>query len=174
MTSSSSSPTQLTFDRSSDFMAELGNGVDDIDSLLSSSNTNFPLPNPPHTVPAVTPSEQYNDEILRMIAQPKPFYRGRYVTEVNKTKGRPNRFIRADQKDKKHMYPTIKVFIFMRYNKAEMTVVQQISKKHNECICYVEFTENICIIVLNEMGQLMFPEISQETIFSSHSESCSL
>ncbi len=66
---------------------------------------------------------EIEDEKLRIIAQPKPCYRGRYVTEVNKTKGRPNRFIRADQKDKKYIYPTIKVFIFMRCNKPEMTVV---------------------------------------------------
>jgi len=134
MTSSSSSPTQLTSDLSHDFMVELENSVAHFNSLLSSSNTNFLLPNPPNTVPAVTPSEQHNDEILRMIAEPKPCYRGRYVTEVNKTKGRPNRFIRADQKDKKHIYPTIKVLIFMRYNKAEMPVVQQISR-----ICTSQF-----------------------------------
>jgi hypothetical protein len=121
MTSSSSSPTQLTPDLIRDFLDQLENT--NIDPLISPSNTNFLSPNPPNTVPAVTPSEQHNDEILCMIAEPKPCYRGRYVTEVNKTKGRPNRFIRADQKDKKHTHPTIKVFVFMRCNKTEVTVV---------------------------------------------------
>jgi hypothetical protein len=97
-------------------MTELGYVVDDIDFLLQPLNTKAPSSNSSNTSSNETSLDQNENEKLRIVAQPQPSYRGRYITEVDKKKGRPNRFIRSENKDKKHIYPTIKVFIFMKYN----------------------------------------------------------
>ena len=50
---------------------------------------------------------------LEIIAQPNPFYRARYQSEVDSDKGRANRFISAAKEDNQRFpYPTIRVFIF--------------------------------------------------------------
>ena len=46
---------------------------------------------------------------LRIIAQPKAFYRERYCSETDPRKHRAQRFIRADNDLDKHEYPTIEV-----------------------------------------------------------------
>jgi hypothetical protein len=47
---------------------------------------------------------------LRIIAEPKAFYRERYGSEQYKTGNRPQRYIRAEDKNQfKLEYPTIEV-----------------------------------------------------------------
>lgn len=48
-------------------------------------------------------------EKIRIIAQPKAFYRERYCSETDPTKNRAQRFIRAEEDNGKHEYPTIEV-----------------------------------------------------------------
>ena len=48
-------------------------------------------------------------EKLRIIAQPKAFYRERYCSETDPSKNRAQRFIRADDERSKHEYPTVQV-----------------------------------------------------------------
>lgn len=48
-------------------------------------------------------------EKLRIIAQPKAFYRERYCSETDPSKHRAQRFIRADDDKSKHEYPTVQV-----------------------------------------------------------------
>ncbi|CAF4638186.1 unnamed protein product, partial [Rotaria sp. Silwood2] len=49
------------------------------------------------------------DEKLLIIAEPKAFYRDRYSCEVDPTKSRAQRFIRAEDNQLKYEYPTVKV-----------------------------------------------------------------
>jgi hypothetical protein len=48
-------------------------------------------------------------EKLRIIAQPKALYRERYCSETDPNKNRAQRFIRADDDNNKHEYPTVQV-----------------------------------------------------------------
>ncbi|CAF4091209.1 unnamed protein product, partial [Rotaria sp. Silwood2] len=49
------------------------------------------------------------DEKLLIIAEPKAFYRDRYSCEVDPTKSRAQRFIRAEDNQLKYEYPTVKI-----------------------------------------------------------------
>jgi hypothetical protein len=46
---------------------------------------------------------------LRILAQPKAFYRERYCSETDPNKHRAQRFIRSDDETSKHEYPTVQV-----------------------------------------------------------------
>ncbi|CAF2888304.1 unnamed protein product [Rotaria sp. Silwood2] len=49
------------------------------------------------------------DEKLLILAEPKAFYRDRYSCEVDPTKSRAQRFIRAEDNQLKYEYPTVKI-----------------------------------------------------------------
>lgn len=55
-------------------------------------------------------------EKIRIIAQPKAFYRERYCSETDPTKNRAQRFIRAEEDNGKHEYPTIEVWSYNYYH----------------------------------------------------------
>jgi hypothetical protein len=57
-------------------------------------------------------SMSQSSEKLRILAQPKAFYRERYCSETDPTKHRAQRFIRADDETSKHEYPTVQVTNF--------------------------------------------------------------
>jgi len=46
---------------------------------------------------------------LRIIAQPKASYRGRYICEGRPYRNRAQRFVRVDDNQYKYVYPTIEV-----------------------------------------------------------------
>jgi hypothetical protein len=48
-------------------------------------------------------------ERLRIVAEPKAFYRERYCSETDPAKHRAQRFIRADDETSKYEYPTVDV-----------------------------------------------------------------
>lgn len=50
------------------------------------------------------------DEKLRIIAEPKAFYRERYSCETDPTKNRAQRYIRTEDNNNQYEYPTVKVF----------------------------------------------------------------
>ncbi|CAF1578302.1 unnamed protein product [Adineta ricciae] len=49
------------------------------------------------------------NEKLRILAQPKAFYRERYCSETDPSKNRAQRFIRADDDSSRYEYPTIQI-----------------------------------------------------------------
>lgn len=49
------------------------------------------------------------NEKLRIVAQPKAFYRERYCSETDPSKHRAQRFIRSDDETSKYEYPTVHV-----------------------------------------------------------------
>lgn len=69
-------------------------------------------------------------EKLRILAQPKAFYRERYCSETDPTKHRAQRFIRADDETSKHEYPTVQVRIYIHTNlKYSPNIFKQIPSK---------------------------------------------
>jgi hypothetical protein len=58
-----------------------------------------------------------SSEKLRILAQPKAFYRERYCSETDPMKHRAQRFIRADDDTSKHEYPTVQVNEFYNNQK---------------------------------------------------------
>jgi hypothetical protein len=52
----------------------------------------------------------FDDEKLRIIAEPKAFYRERYSCETDPKKNRAQRYIRTEDGNTQYEYPTVKVF----------------------------------------------------------------
>ena len=54
-------------------------------------------------------NSEFQDEKLKIIAEPRPMYRGRYKSEIDAEKSRANRYIRTEDGTPKYDHPTIKV-----------------------------------------------------------------
>lgn len=68
-------------------------------------------------------------EKLRIIAQPKALYRERYCSETDPSKNRAQRFIRADDEQTKHEYPTVQVRQSIEQNSIHLSFLVDSSKK---------------------------------------------
>ncbi|UJR25792.1 hypothetical protein I4U23_007142 [Adineta vaga] len=87
-------------------------GIDDsFNDLLSDLNNQQPQTSPLIMAPLQNAFDRSNNEQLKVIAQPKPLYRGRYVCEQGNQNSQPNRFIRTGQRSRMHQYPTIRVCV---------------------------------------------------------------
>ena len=70
--------------------------------LLKKESLNFSLITQPH-------------EKLQILAQPKAFYRERYCSETDPKKNRAQRFIRSEDDNNTHEYPTVHVSDQLNY-----------------------------------------------------------
>jgi hypothetical protein len=76
---------------------------DDFESILINSDSGSLLDLISNT------SLGIDDEKLRIIAEPKAYYRERYSCETDPKKNRAQRYIRAQEDNSKYEYPTVKV-----------------------------------------------------------------
>ena len=60
-----------------------------------------------------TQASQYPYGEIRIVAQPKQYYRYRYASEMDKSQNEAQRFICAEENDGGYEYPTIQVLIYL-------------------------------------------------------------
>ncbi|CAF2241671.1 unnamed protein product [Rotaria magnacalcarata] len=125
--SNSNSPSHLTelpeiypfvaLQSSLDFnKCQSSNSHDNLGTTLPSNNnfqsilmkTNY-LRSPLHTDITIDASLEPEDEKLRILAQPKSFYRDRYPCETDPKKNRAQRYIRAEDGKTNYEYPTVEI-----------------------------------------------------------------
>jgi hypothetical protein len=106
-----SSPPQLVFGFDNPLLTDLASAFNDDSFECSNTTTDHFLNISDTSVPEIRLNE-YQSDALEIIAQPNPTYRPRYESEVDKGKGRANRFIRTARDNQQYEYPTVRVFIF--------------------------------------------------------------
>ncbi len=109
----SSSSSQLGPEIDNIFTHQLETTVNNDGFVLLTSNVD-PTFDAPITNPIETLLNEYKNDALHVIDEPKRYYRARYPCEIDQLKCRAKRFIRAENNDRKHEYPTIKVFILYK------------------------------------------------------------
>ncbi|CAF4709860.1 unnamed protein product [Rotaria sp. Silwood1] len=112
-------------------------------------------------------------EKLRIIAQPKAFYRERYCSETDPSKHRAQRFIRADDDIGKHEYPTVQIPLkwrdLNRDSYIRVTLVTIFSEKV-PVICihpYIIDTPENHVLRDSHHNSLYFP-ITKDDVLSGH------
>ncbi|CAF3920202.1 unnamed protein product [Rotaria sordida] len=110
-------------------------------------------------------------EKLRVIAQPKAFYRERYCSETDPSKNRAQRFIRAEDDIGQHEYPTVEIPLKWRDSNRDLyirvTLVTVFSDKV-PVVCihpYAIDTSENNVLRDSTNNSLYFP-ITKEDVFS--------